>query len=190
MGRVGHPVAVYSLVVDEQAERLSLVPAVFHPVYGVVSDDVGDVAVPVDGAVLHGDEVRVVVVSLAGNNLPIVESGREAFQMPFPDDGCLVACLLEQFRKCLLGGVEYAGCVVVEPVCARVFSCEHACPAGAAQRVGHETVGESHAVGGDAVEVRGLHVTGVITAHHLCSVVISHDVDDVVGLFLAVFLLA
>ena len=105
--------------------------------------------------------------------------------MPLADDGRLIAGRLEQLRKGLLRAVEDAGRVVEETVGARVFAREHAGAARAAQRVGHEAVREAHAVAGDAVQIRGLHVAGVVAAHHLGRVVVRHDVDDIgaVGTF-------
>ena len=186
--QLGQPVAVDGLVVDEEAERFVLVAPVLHPVDTLVGDEVGQIAFLRDGIVLHGDEARVVVVALAGQDFPIVEAGGQAFEVPLADDGRLVARLLEQLGHGLLGAVEHAGGVVREAVGVAVLARNHAGTAGAAQRVGHEAVGEAHTVGGDAVEVGRLDVAAVVAAHHLRRVVVGHDVDDVVGLGLGLLL--
>ena len=186
--QLGQPVAVDGLVVDEEAERFVLVALVLHPVDALVGDEVGQIAFLGDGIVLHGDETRVVVVTLAGQDFPIVEAGGQAFEVPLADDGRLVARLLEQLGHGLLGAVEHASSVVREAVGVAVLARKHAGTAGTAQRVSHEAVGEAHAVGGNAVEVGRLDVATVVATHHLSRVVVGHDIDNVVGLDLGLLL--
>ena len=175
-------------MVDEEAEGLILVALVLHPVDALVSDKVGQVTLLSDGIVLHGNEARIVIVTLAGQNFPIVEAGRQAFEVPLADNGRLVARLLEELGHGLLGAVEHAGRVVREAVGVAVLARNHAGTAGTTQRIGHKAVGEAHTIGGDAVEVGRFDVALVIAAHHLRRMVVGHDVNDVVGLGLGLLL--
>ena len=100
--------------------------------------------------------------------------------MPLAHDGRLVAGPLEQLGEGLLRAVERgAEGVVGVAVGVGVLAREHAGAARAAQRVGHEAVGEADALIGDAVEVGRRGVTVVVAAHHLRRVVVGHDVEDV-----------
>ena len=56
---------------------------------------------------------------------------------------------------------------------------KHTGAAGAAQGIGDETVGETHALDGDAVEIGRRSVTRIVTAHHLRRMVVGHDIEDV-----------
>ena len=169
-------------MVDEEAEGLILVALVLHPVDALVGNEVGQVTFLRDGIVLHSDEARIVIVTLAGQDFPIVEASGQAFEVPLADNGRLVARLLEELGHGLLRAVEHAGRVVREAVGVAVLARNHAGTAGTTQRIGHKAVGEAHTIGGDAVEVGRFDVALVIAAHHLRRVVVGHDVDDVVWL--------
>lgn len=179
VARVGHPVAVLRLVVHHETEGLLRVASVLEPLDALVGDDVRDIAFAAHRVSRLPDEVGVVVVSLPGQYFPMVEARREAFEMPFPDDGRFVSGLAEEFGEGLLRAVEHAGGVVVESVLVRMLPGEHAGAAGAAERVRHEAVREAHALFGDPVEIRGRGVAAVVAAHHLRRVVVGHDVEDV-----------
>ena len=179
VARVGHPVAVLRLVVDEQAEGLLGIALAVEPREGLVRDEVRDVAFVAERVAGLQDEVRVVVVALIGDNLPVVEARREALQMPFADDRRFVARPAQQLREGLLRTVEDTGRIVVETVLVRMLACEHAGAARAAQRIGHEAVCEADALGGYPVEVGCRGVAAVVTAHHLGRMVVGHDVEDI-----------
>ena len=71
-----------------------------------------------------------------------------------------------------------------------MFTGQHAGTAGTTQRVCHKTVREAHSLIGNAVQIGSFHVARIITAHHLCRMVIGHDVHNIVLLlFLLVSLL-
>ena len=89
---LGQPVAVAGLVVDEQDKGARLVALVFHPVDALVGDDVGDVAMLAHGALVHLDEIGVVVVALSRHDVPVVEARGGGYEVPFAYDGGLVAC--------------------------------------------------------------------------------------------------
>ena len=96
------PVTVNGFVVDQDTERLILIPLVLHPVDGVICNEVRHIAMFLYRIIILGDEVRVIVIALSGHNLPIVETGRQTFEMPFADEGCFITGLLQEFRECLL----------------------------------------------------------------------------------------
>ena len=99
------PDAVRSLVVEQETEGLRLVALVAHPVYGEVGDDVGDVSLSLYFLAIV-DERRIIVVALSGQDVPVVEAGGIARQMPFAHDASLVAGLLQQLWEGLLAAVE------------------------------------------------------------------------------------
>lgn len=146
VARVGHPVAVLRLVVHEQAEGFFGIAPLLEPLDAPVRDQVGQVAVHTHRIARLADEIGVVVVALSGNDLPMVETRRQTSQVPLADDGRLVAGLLQQFGEGLLRSVEgRAERVVRIAVGVRMFAREHAGAARAAQRIGHEAVGEADA---------------------------------------------
>ena len=84
----GRPFAVRRLVLAHQHERLGFIAA-FKPFHGQVGDDVGDVALMFH-ILAVADHRRVVVHTLARQDVPVIETGRFAHQMPLPDDRRLV----------------------------------------------------------------------------------------------------
>ena len=68
-----HPVAMDSLVVNEQAERLLVITLVFHPVDGIIGNDVGYVTVLLNGIILLRNEIRIIVIPLSRHNLPVIK---------------------------------------------------------------------------------------------------------------------
>ena len=118
--QIRHPAAVRSLVVQEQAEGLIGLPAI-QPVQRHIGGDVGAVALahhlfPVP------DEDGVVIVALAGEDVPVVEARGIAHQVPFAHHGRLVAARLQQFGQGLLAAVEDAVFVVGEAVLVAVLA--------------------------------------------------------------------
>ena len=182
------PVAMDCLVMNEQAERLFLIPLILHPVNTHIRDQVGQITFFLNGIIFHGDESRIVVIALSRKNFPIIESRRQAFQMPFSDNRRLISCFLKQLRHGLLGSVEYTGCIVCKSVGMAVFAGQHTSTARSAQGIGNKTVDETHAIISDPVQIRSFNIPCVVTTHHLSCMVISHDVNNVV-LFRGFFLL-
>ena len=117
---------------NQDTERFVLVPLVLHPVDGVIGDEVRHIPVLLYRIIILGDEVRVIIIALSGHNLPIIEAGRQAFEVPFADEGRFITGLLQEFRKGLLRSVEHASGVVVELVGATVLTGNHAGTAGSA----------------------------------------------------------
>ena len=122
----------------------------------------------------------------------MVEPGRQGLQVPFADQRRLIAGLLQQFRESLLRPVKLAMGIVIKPVLMAMLSRNHTGTARTAQRIGHKAVRKQDSVPGDPVQVRCMCIARVIAAHHLCRMVIGHDIHDVKrlsGLFL-IFVLA
>lgn len=70
-----------------------------------------------------------------------------------------------------------------------VLAGKHTRTARSAQRVSHKTVGKDYTIVGDTVQIRSFHKATSIAAHHLCRMVVGHDVHDIV-LFGSLFLTA
>ena len=94
------------LVVDHQAERL-VRGAVFEPVQRDVGDDIGQITLVQDAALvstfapgLSGFfEGTIQVAAVAGQHAVEIKPGRLGEEMPFADDGGLIAGTLEKFRE-------------------------------------------------------------------------------------------
>ena len=178
----GLPLTVRGLVLTHEEEGLGLV-ALGEPVEGDIGDDVGDVAGILDG-LAHADHGRIIVDTLAGEDLPEIEAGGIGAEMPLANDRGLVAGLLENLRKRGLRAIEAdAAGIVVEAVDVIVGAGEHGGAAGPADGVGHETAVEAHALLRDAVDVRRIEqLAGIaVGAESLVGVVVGKDEDDVGG---------
>ena len=112
------------LVVYKEDEGLVLVP-LLQPVYGLVRDDIGTIALGTLHAAVHLDEVGIVVLALSVEHLEIVKAGRRAHQVPLADEGRLVARLLEQFGHGLLRTVKDAVLVVGKSILVTVLARQH-----------------------------------------------------------------
>ena len=168
-------------MLDHEDEGFVRVALVVEPGLGFLGDDLGAVAGFAMGA---GGvfEIGVVVAALAGKDLPVVEAGGVAGEVPFSDDGGLVACFLEELGEGLLGAVEPGGFVFEEAVFVAVFSGEDGSAAGAANGVGDHAALEEHAFCGDAVEVGRRGDFGERTSvgtECLGGVVVGKDKDNV-----------
>ena len=179
--QVRHPAAVRGLVVEEQAERFVGIP-MLQPFEGHVRRDVRGIA-GADDLFPVPDEYRVVVISLSGEDVPVIESRGIAHQVPFPDHRRLVSARLQQLRQCLLAAVEDAVLVVRETVGMTVLAGQQAGPGGSAQGICDKTVCEAGPFLGQTVDVGGPHEPLVIRAYGLVGVVVTHDVNDIQRLF-------
>lgn len=100
--------------------------------------------------------------------------------MPLAYHGRLVAGGLQKFGGGLLTSIEGGG-VVGEPIGMAMLAGEHTGTAGTADGVGHKTIGETHSVFGNAVDIGGLDEAIVVCADGLIGMIIAHDIDDVHG---------
>ena len=175
----GQPLAVRRLVLAHEQERLGFV-AVLQPVEGEIGDDVGGVTLVFD-ALAVVDHRGVVVDPLARQDVPFVEAGRVADQVPLADDGRLVAGGVEQLGEGRLRAVEAAVGVVVEAVRVGVLAGQDRCAAGPADRVRHDAPVEPHPLPGQPIDVRRLDQPArvVVGADGLVGVVVAEDEDDV-----------
>ena len=143
-----------------------------------VADEVGAVALVGLLLSVHLDEDGVVVQALAREDLPIIEAAGGVDEVPFADDGRLVAGGLQILGDVGDGGVELvgeglnAGQVGVEPG-------HDDAAAGGADGVGDEAVGKAHAAGGEAIDVGGLIDLAAVGADGVGGVVVRHDEEDV-----------
>ena len=121
------------------------------------------------------DHRRIIINTLAGQDFPIIKTGRVGFQVPFPNHGCLVAGLLEQLRKGVLRTIESTIAVVVKAIDMAVSAGEERGATGAAQRVVHQKPIEPHAFVCQPVNVRCLDQMPrfIVSADRLPRVVIG-----------------
>ena len=107
LGR-GGPFAVRRLVMAHEEEWLRFVTAL-QPVQAEVADEVGTVALVGFFLSVHLNEDGVVVQALTGKDLPIVEAAGGVDEVPFADEGGLVAGGLQILGDVGDGGVELVG---------------------------------------------------------------------------------
>ena len=182
----GKPVAVAGLFVEEEGEgalRAVVIPrlsGILKPGDGLVRQEIRKVSLFHMCVAVHGDERGIVVLSLAGYDFIMVETGRRTHQVPLANEGRGIACCLEQFGHGLLAAVENAVFVVRKTVGMTVFAGYHAGSGRTAEGVRHITVDEPHTVLRNTVEVGGADMGAVIARHHLGGMVVCHDVEHVV----------
>ena len=164
-------------MVEEHTERFAFV-SIFYPIDGLVGDDVGSIAFFLYLFTIHLDERWIVVVSLSRKDFPIVESLWITYEVPFTNHGSLISILLEKFWESQLVAIESSG-IVDESVGMAMLAGEHTGTAGATDGVGHEAVGEAHALVGYAVNIGRFNVTLVIGTDGLVRVVVAHDEENV-----------
>ena len=116
--------------------------------------------------------------ALAGENVPVVEAGGLADQVPFADHGGLVAGALQFLGDVIALGVEriFEG---VDAVLVAVLAGENRGAAGRADGIGAEAVGEANAAVGDAVDVRRLIDAAAVGGDGVGGVIVRHDVENV-----------
>ena len=119
-------------MVNQKTERFLRIAFVFYPVNGIVSDKVRDISMFLDSVIVLCDEIRIVVVALSGDNLPVIKTGRQTFKMPFTYQCCLITDFLQQLRKSLLRTVEYASGIIIEFISTTMFTRYHAGTTGTA----------------------------------------------------------
>src|SRR5216117_3548197 len=117
----------------------------------------------------HFDQDRVMIDALAGEDVPVIKTGRVTEQMPFPDHASVVAGGLEIFRQRRLSAVE--------PVEHRhavemaVFAGEDGRTTRRANRVDDKTIDEPHPFFGDAINTRRLVDLAAVSADGVSRVV-------------------
>ncbi len=114
-------------MVYQYTERLRLVPLVLHPVDTFVRDHIGQIAMLHHCIVLHINKAWIIVITLTGHDFPFVKSLWSAFQMPFTENSCLIACLLQILGKCGLITVKHTMLIVRKSVRMAMFAGKHTC---------------------------------------------------------------
>ncbi len=181
---IGIPGTVRRLVVDHHTEGAAGITFI-EPVEAHICDQVSDItATGLPGAAVRAIEnkLRVVVAPLAGENGPVVETGRAMFgtlaEVPLAENGGLVACGLQQLgvsgKAIIERGGERGG-----PIDVVIGAGQDCGAAGGADGVGTETIVKPDTAVGDAVEVGRFIDAAAIAAHGVRRVVIGHDEDDV-----------
>ena len=128
---------------------------------------------------VHSNERGIIVLTLSGDNLEMVEPGRCTYQMPFTNQTSAVTSLLKELGHRLLGAVEYPMLVIGKAVLVAMFAGNHTGTTGTGERVGHKAVYKTYTIAGNTVEVWSLHMGFIVAGHHLCSMVICHDVQNI-----------
>ena len=158
--------------------------ALLHPIYSLVGDYIGAIALLHRLATVLMVEDWIVVFALTDEDVPMVKTCRFAHQVPLADEGCLVTRSLQKFGHCLLGAVKDTMLVVGKAIDVAMLTCEHAGTTGTRKAVGHETIAEQDTLLGNLVKVGSLNVTIAIGTECLRRVVVRHDVDDIWALAL------
>src|SRR5207245_1043032 len=121
----------------------------------------------------HLDKVGVMIDPLARENVPIIEPGRVAGEMPFADHAGVIASLLEHLGNGGLPPIE-----AVEDghaVDMAVFAGENGGATWSADGIDAEAIKEPHSLVGEAVKVGRLVDLAPITTHGVGGVVVRHD---------------
>jgi len=103
--------------------------------------------------------------------------------MPFAENSCLVACLMQDPGAGKLGGVKTLP-KPVQSVLVAVFSCKNGGPAGGTNGIGAIDIGKSHPFFSQPVYVHGgsfFCKDPSIAADGLGGMVVCHDEQDVRG---------
>lgn len=157
-----------------------------HFVLQDVKDEFGDLVSHVRVRVLDIlsvlDELRLVILTLTLQNVPVIETmlGKR-IQVVLADDTGVVTISLHGFGERPLAFIERRLTVVVllEAVDVAVLRGHHDGACRAAQRVGDKGFIESHAFVGKSIDMRRVDVHVIVSADCLHRVVIRHHEQDV-----------
>src|SRR5262249_7414646 len=128
-------------------------------------------------ALAQFDKVRVMIFSLPGKDVPIIETSWIAGQMPFPDHAGVIAGLLQHLRNCRLAAIktiEHSDAVDMA-----VLAGQNGRATGRANRVDGETIEEPHPFVGNSVQVGRFVDSASVTAHRMRRMIVSHDEQNV-----------
>ena len=109
----------------QKTERLLRVAFILYPVDSIISNKVRKIPMFLNSVIVLRNEIRIVVVTLSGDYLPVIKAGGQAFKMPFTHQCCLIADSLQQLRESLLRTVKYASGIILEFIGATLLSCYH-----------------------------------------------------------------
>ena len=103
--------------------------AFFEPLECVVGNNVSGVA-GIFSFLAHLFHSRIVIRSLSGQDVPVVEAGRVGFEVPFAEHSGFVTYILQQLGEGLLAAVELKP-IVYDAVDVAVFARQDYRPTGA-----------------------------------------------------------
>ena len=172
---VGRPFPVGSLVMQHEEERPVGRPRP-DELDAEVAGDVGAVPLDRDRAPGH-EKARVPVVPLAGQHDPAVEAGGIGAEVPLADQARVVAAGAQLLGDRVTGAVE--GVEDRNTVGVRILPRQERRPAGRADRVGDERVGELGTVRGEPIEMRGGVDLRAVAGDRMLGMVVGEDEDDV-----------
>ena len=151
--------------------------SVIQPIQGDVGGDVRHIAV-VALFCAHFNKIGVVIRPLSGQDIPVIETGGDAFQVPFANHGRLVAGLLQQFGKGLLAPVKLIP-IVAHTVQVAVFSGQNRGPAGCAKTISTKGVFKAHSFLCQSVDVGRFVNFASVGTDSIGGVIIGHDENDI-----------
>ncbi len=164
-------------MVKEQQERLFLIRPIVEEIKGEICDQVCDIA-RVSLFFTHLNHIRVVILTLAGQDIKIVKTGRVTLEMPLADERRLVTRLTQEFGISLLRSIELNR-IVPDPVEMAVFSGENGRPARSADAVCAETAVKANAFPRNPVNAGSFIDPASITAQGMGRMVVGHDKKNV-----------
>ena len=65
----------------------------------------------------------------------------------------------------------------------------HTGTAWTTQRISNKTIGKAYTIIGYTIQIRSLHITGIITTHHLSRMIIRHNIYNIIWFCFFLFLL-
>ena len=110
----------------------------------------------------------------------MVESARQTYKMPLSNNGSLVTCSLQEFRHGLLRTVEHTGCIVGKAVGMTMLTGKHTARLGPLKELATKLFVKITTIVGDTVQIWSFHKVAPIATHHLCRMVIGHDIHDII----------
>lgn len=165
----------------EQHERLVFLPAIAQPVEGHVRNDIRHVALYA-GIAFAGDEIRVVVITLPGQNFKFIKAFGVVPKVEFAEHGRLIAIIVQDLWKSDVGRIERKD-IINFPVDVGVLAGQYSCPGRCTDGIGDRRIREEHALSGEAVDIGRIDQALIVGANGLISMIITHDEYDIGALF-------
>ena len=162
---VGHPCTVRGFMMQQQTERFFFLPFVLQPFQRQVRSDIGGIPFYLHFLTIIY-KIRIVIITLTNQNIPIIESRGIRGKMPFTNNSSLITCLLQQLREGLLASVKPMR-IIYKTILMAMFSRQHTRTAGPAYRVCHKTIGKDNSFIADTVDIGCLYKTVIVGTNSL-----------------------
>ena len=140
---------------QQQTERFFFLPFVLQPFQRQVRSDIGGIPFYLHFLTIIY-KIRIVIITLTNQNIPIIESRGIRGEMPFTNNSSLITCLLQQLREGLLASVKPMR-IIYKTILMAMFSRQHTRTAGPAYRVCHKTIGKDNSFIADTVDIGCRH---------------------------------